>query len=169
MNTLKEIRTTGLHVQYYIICPRKLWLYDHGIELEHTNDQVLQGKNLHEKSYQCISNKEVLINNMIRIDLYGDYVGEVKSSSKMQEADFMQLKYYLYILKEMGIEKKGKIHYPKEKRVKEVELTNNDVNQLQDILKDIEFITTALVPPRAKKLPYCRKCAYFTFCWVSEE
>lgn len=42
-------------------------------------------------------------------------IREVKYSSKMKEADIMQVMYYLYYLKQKGVQKQGIINYPKEK------------------------------------------------------
>lgn len=35
---------TGTEFNYYNICRRKLWLFSHGIQMEHTSDNVLLGK-----------------------------------------------------------------------------------------------------------------------------
>ena len=170
MQDFNDIRTTGLQVQYYKVCQRKLWLHAHQISFEHESDQVLQGKILHEQSYNHKKNKEVMIENLIKIDLYDDhYVGEVKSSSKMEEADKMQLLYYLYVLKRYDIVRRGRLHYPKEKKIVEIELTPSDEKRLEGILVEIKDIIAGGKPPKAKRLPYCGKCAYYHFCWVGEE
>ena len=46
---------TGLHIQYYFVCHRKLWLFANGIQMEHTSDLVYEGKLIHETTYpqQC--------------------------------------------------------------------------------------------------------------------
>ena len=170
MQDFKEIRTTGLQVQYYKVCQRKLWLHAHQISFEHESDLVLQGKVLHEQSYNHKKSKEVMIENLIKIDLYDDdYIGEVKSSSKMQEADEAQLLYYLYILKQYDIIRKGRLHYPKEKKIEEIELTLAKEVELEEILRGIKEIIASNKPPKAKKYPYCGSCAYYQFCWVGEE
>ena len=75
-----DLKVTGLQVQYLKVCERKLWLHAHQIGFEDEYDKVQQGKVLHETSYQRKKSKEVLIDNLIRIDLLdGDYVGKVKS------------------------------------------------------------------------------------------
>jgi len=169
MQEITEIRATGLQVQYYVVCQRKLWLHTHQISFEQESDRVLEGKILHEQSYNHKKSKEVTIDNLIKIDLYDqDYVGEVKSSSKMHDADKAQLLYYLYILKQYGIKRKGRLHYPKEKKIEEIELTPSDEADLEKILTGIKEIAEANKPPKAKKLPYCTKCAYYHFCWVGE-
>lgn len=170
MVDFNEIKATGLQVQYYVVCQRKLWLHAHQISFEHESDRVLEGKVLHERSYNHKKSKEVMIDNLIKIDLYdGDYVGEVKSSSKMSEADRAQLLYYLYVLKQYGIERKGRLHYPKEKKIEEIELTSDKEVALIEILQGIKEIIASNKPPKAKKFPYCGKCAYYQFCWVGEE
>lgn len=163
-----ELKATGLSVQYYLVCHRKLWLYTHQIQFEQDSDKVLQGKVLHEQTYNKHENKEVLIDNLIKIDLFGDYVGEVKSSSRMQQSDRMQLLYYLYVLKQAGIDKVGKIHYPKEKKVEEVHLTNAAIEEVENVLIGIQVVKDKSTPPPLIKLPYCSKCAYYSFCWVGE-
>ena len=168
MNEFDQMKTSGLNVQYYFVCKRKLWLHHHQINFEQENVRVLQGKVLHENSYRRIKNKEVLIDQLIQIDLIDGYVGEVKSSRKMQNADTMQLLYYLYYLKNMGVIKKGKIHYPKEKIVEEIELTEEDEKKLDRILKEIQEIIHREKIPVLEKKPYCTKCAYYDFCWVGE-
>jgi len=165
-----DLKVTGLQVQYLKVCERKLWLHAHQIGFEDEYDKVQQGKVLHETSYQRKKSKEVLIDNLIQIDLMdGDYVGEVKSSSKMKEADQAQLLYYLFILDQMGIQRKGKIHYPKEKRVDELELTEQNKQEIPKWLAQIQKIILLEKPPIKKKLKYCTKCAYYSFCWVGEE
>ena len=55
---------------------------------------------MHENSYKRMKSKEVLVDDILKLDIIqGDYIREVKISSKMQEADEMQLYYYLYYLK----------------------------------------------------------------------
>lgn len=169
MVDFKEVKATGLQVQYYVVCKRKLWLYTHQISFEQDYDRVLEGKILHEQSYNRKKTKEVMIDQLIKIDLYDEkYVGEVKSSSKMWQADQAQLLYYLYVLKQYGINRKGRMHYPKEKKVEEITLEKEDEEYLERILVGIKEVISKNKPPKIKKLPYCIKCAYYQFCWVGE-
>lgn len=167
---LDELNVGGLQVDYYCICQRKLWLYSKGISMETTSDRVLQGTILHENSYTRSSNKEVLINNMIKLDIMDkDYIREVKISSKMFNADKMQLLYYLYILRKMGIEKKGTLNYVKEKRVEEVILGEEEEVAIEEILSGIKSILSLKYPPKVKKYPYCSKCSYYEYCYIKED
>lgn len=167
---LEIFKTQGVKLNYYYVCKRKLWLFDKGISMEHNSDRVLQGKVVHENSYTRANTKEVLIDNMIKIDILDkDYVKEVKISSKMEESDRKQLLYYLYYLKALGINKKGTINYVKEKKVEEIELTPQDEMEIEAALIDIKSILKKDKPPGAIKSPYCKKCAYYEFCYVKEE
>lgn len=164
------MKATGTQIHYFIVCKRKLWLSTHQISFEDESDYVLQGKILHETSYNRSKSREVLIDRLIKIDIMDDeYIGEVKSSSKMKKADRAQLLYYLYVLDQMGIKKKGKIHYPKEKKVEVIELIDKDYKKIKEWLRNISEIISKKNPPKKRRYPYCTKCAYYSFCWVGEE
>ncbi|MCD3276690.1 CRISPR-associated protein Cas4 [Clostridium botulinum] len=167
---LEKFKTQGIKVNYYYVCKRKLWLFSKGIALESSNDRVMSGKIIHENSYNRKKNKEVLIDNLLRLDIMDkDYVREVKITSKMPLPDRMQLLYYLFYLKNMGINKKGSINYVKEKQTEEIELTDSMEEKIKNTLIDINNIINLNKPPKLKKLPYCTKCAYYQFCYVEEE
>lgn len=167
---LERFKTQGVKVNYYYVCKRKLWLYSKGISLEDNNDRVMSGKIIHEKSYMRKKNKEVLIDDILRIDILDkDYVREVKITSKMPVPDKMQLMYYIFYLKEIGINKKGCINYVKEKRTEEIELNYEMEKEIKNTLIDIDRIINDSKPPKLKKLPYCTKCAYYEFCFAGEE
>jgi len=111
------LKTNGIKINYLHVCERKLWLFDRGIGMEQTSDKVLLGKLLGEYSYPREETRDVMIDNLIRIDILDDEtIREVKYSNKLAEADRIQLLYYLYYLKRLGIEKKGIINYPKMRR-----------------------------------------------------
>lgn len=167
---LEGLKVQGVKINYFFICKRKLWLFDKGITMEQHNDRVLAGKLIHEDSYSRAKNKEILIDNLLQLDIIdGEYVREVKISSKMQQADQMQLYYYLYYLKSMGIEKKGKLNYVKERRQEELILTEDKEAEVESVLLDIKKLTEEDKPPKTIKLSYCSKCAYYEFCFSQEE
>lgn len=166
---MEDLKVQGIKFNYYYVCKRKLWLFDKGISMEHNSDRVLQGKVVHENSYTRASHKEMLIDDKIKIDIIeGDTVKEVKISSKMKKSDEMQLLYYLFYLKTLGIRKKGTINYVKERRIEEVELTEEKEEEVKNTLLDIKALLSESKPPKVIKLPYCTKCAYFEFCYVKE-
>lgn len=166
---VEEFKTQGIKVNYYFICKRKLWLFDKGITMEEKNDRVLQGKNLHEIAYPRQKTKEVLIDDIIKVDIMEeDNIKEIKISSKMWLADKMQIAYYLYYLDYLGIKKTGTINYVKEKRIEEIKLTDELKRQIEETLIDIKNIVSMKKPPEFQKLPYCKKCAYYEFCYAKE-
>src|SRR5690625_1457396 len=160
----------GIHIQYFFICKRKLWLYAKNLGLEEDDERVIDGKLLHKRSYQQSQRKELYVDEGFKIDaLDGEYVREVKLSSKMTESDKYQLLFYLYQLKKRGLHKKGLVSYTKEKKTKEVILTKDDEDKLDKIEMSILNLTSQNVPPKLVKKPYCRSCAYFDFCFADEE
>lgn len=165
---LERFKTQGVKVNYYYVCKRKLWLFSKGIAMEDTSDRVLSGKIIHEDSYKR-KNKEILIDDILKLDILDkEYVREVKISSKLSEPDRMQLYYYLFYLKKLGITKKGSINYVKEKKVEEIELTPDIEEVIMNTLKDIKQITCNNKAPMVERLPYCTKCAYYEFCFVKD-
>lgn len=166
----ESLKVQGIKVNYYFICKRKLWLFDKGIAMEDNSDRVLHGKIVHENSYSRSNNhKEKLIDNIIKLDIIeNETVKEVKLSSKMKTSDRMQILYYLFYLKQMGITKKGTINYVKEKKIEEVELTEESEKTIKETLIKINNLLKELKPPMVEKLPYCKKCAYYEFCYVKE-
>lgn len=157
----------GLHMQYYIVCQRKLWLYSKQIGFETEHERVIEGTLLHEKAY-ARKEKELEIGDAVIDVMDSEFVQETKLSSKMQKADEWQLLYYLYLLKQRGIEKRGKIAYTKEKKVVEVELTEEKEKQVKKHIATIYQIIESDIAPKFKKLPYCKNCAYYDFCFVLE-
>lgn len=129
-------------------------------------EKVLLGKLLGEHSYPREDKKEMLIDNLINIDIVGDYeIREIKYSNRLAHADRIQLLYYLYYLKQFGIEKRGVINYPKMKKREEVLLTADAEKEVEQSLVRVRDILRMDKPPQLKKLPYCTKCAYYEFCW----
>ena len=167
MFDIKEMYITGTQVNYYFICKTKLWLFSHNIGFEHESDSVLLGLFLHDTFYNN-SKKEIVIGS-IGIDFIRKNNGileihEVKKSDKMEKADYYQILYYLYYLNQLGIKARGILNYPSSKKTLLVELTEENQKEIEKILNDIENIVKGNFPkPTYKK--YCKKCAYYEFCW----
>jgi len=126
------------------------------------------GRILHENVYKR-DKKEISASNM-KIDLikrrYGKLiVGEIKKSSRFELPAKMQLAFYLYRLKKQGIEIKGELLIPKEKKRIEIELTSPLENELKAAFKEIKEIIIKDRPPEPQKIRWCRNCAYNEFCW----
>ncbi|QZT37677.1 CRISPR-associated protein Cas4 [Halosquirtibacter xylanolyticus] len=161
---------TGTHFQYYYVCHRKLWLFSHDIHLEQNSEIVYDGKLLHEQSYLQRSSRyqEVSIEG-IKVDYYDRKKGvihELKRSKKMEEAHVWQLKYYLYVFQSVGIDAKyGLLEYPKLRETKEIMLSDNDREEIEQKKEDIVRICEQDRCPDTIGLPYCKKCAYYDFCY----
>jgi len=167
---LQNFKVQGIKMNYFFICKRKLWFFSRGITMEKESDRVLQGSIIHENSYQKFEDKEILIDDILKIDiLEDDFIGEVKISSKMIEADKMQILYYLYYLKQLGIEKDGILFYVKEKKKEYLTLTDSLSKQIEQALIEIKKIISMDKPPNVQDLPYCKKCAYYELCFSGED
>ena len=88
---------TGLMVNYYFLCKRKLWLASRKINMESESDLVGIGKAIDENTYAG-EKHNFFIEDFANIDyLKNNTVYEVKKSDKMLEPAIMQVKYYLYL------------------------------------------------------------------------
>lgn len=160
----------GVDLAYYIVCKRKLWLYKKGIGMESESDRVLEGSILHENSYPRLNKKEILIDGAFKIDaIDGEFVREIKLSSKLEESDKMQMLFYLYQLYLRGIKKKGLISYTKERKTVEVLLTEENNRKVQKAIAEVYQIIDRNTPPPLMKLRYCKSCAYYPFCFSRED
>ncbi len=122
MHPSNSLIFTGTQVNYYFVCKRKLWMFSRQLNQEQSSDTVALGKLLHETSY-ARKRKEIEI-GPIKIDfLKGCEVHEIKKSKKIEKAHEWQLLYYLWFLKQKGIDAKGMIDYPLLKQRVEAVLT----------------------------------------------
>lgn len=163
-----SIKISPTLLWYYYICPREVWLQSHQINPDEQNDLLDQGRLIHETTYDR-NKKEVQIEGA-KFDLIrrkdGEYlIGEIKKSSKFIQSAKMQLAYYLYLLKDKGIEAKGEILIPKEKEKIQVELTPELETEILQTLDLIRGLIVQEKPPLPTRIHYCAKCAYKEFCW----
>ncbi|MFT9848915.1 CRISPR-associated protein Cas4 [Aneurinibacillus sp. REN35] len=166
---MQEQAIGGVDLHYYALCKRKLWLYKHGITMEQESDRVMEGAILHEQSYGRIETREILIDDAFKIDLIdGDYVREIKLSSRMTNADRLQMLFYLYQLDNRGVKKKGLISYTKERRTEEILLGEEEKQEVAKAIAEVYQVIEKSQPPRLKPLPYCKSCAYYSFCYAGE-
>jgi CRISPR-associated exonuclease Cas4 len=165
---------TGTHFNYYQVCKRKLWLFSNGISMEHNSDLVYEGKLIHETSYpQRPERYEELEIDGCKIDFYdarNKIVHEIKKSDKMETAHEWQVKYYIYVLEQNGIEGvKGILEYPAIRHTSEVLLTDADREKIIEIRKDIFRIIEDEKCPPVINSKICGRCSYYEFCYVEEE
>ena len=79
-----------------------------------------------------------------------------------------QLLFYLYQLKRRGLIRKGLVSYTKEKKTEEVILTKENEREIEELEVKIQDILQSETAPKLERKPYCRRCAYFDFCYASE-
>ena len=159
---------TGLMVYYYEVCKRKLWYFTNDIQLEENNSNVILGKLLEENSYTRDA-KKINIDGVINIDFIRSkkILHEIKKSNSIEPASILQVQYYLYYLEKKGlVGLKGILDYPLLKQTVEVNLTDSDRENLENIIIGIKEILRKESPPTLEKKNICKKCAYFDLCFV---
>ena len=159
---------TGLMVYYYEVCKRKLWYFVNEIQLEENNSNVILGKLLEENTYTR-DEKKINIDGVINIDFICSkkILHEIKKSNSIEPASLLQVQYYLYYLEKKGlIGLKGILDYPFVKQTVEVNLTDKDRENLDNIIIGIKEILRKESPPALEKNGICKKCAYFDLCFV---
>jgi len=163
------MKLTGNLINSYLICPRKAWLYAHEVNPYGDNVYLEIGALIGQESYKR-EKKEISLPGM-KIDLVkkkdGDtVVAEIKKSSKGKDAARTQLLFYLYNLEKKGVNVKGELLFPKERKKEEVVLTDSKRKELEEILTRLEKLIQEDIPPLPVKIPFCRGCAYNEFCWA---
>ena len=159
---------TGLMVYYYEVCKRKLWYFTNNIQLEENNSNVILGKLLEENTYTR-DEKKINIDGVINIDFIRSkkILHEIKKSNSIEPASILQVQYYLYYLEKKGlVGLKGILDYPLLKQTVEVNLTDSDRENLENIIIGIKEILRKESPPTLEKKNICKKCAYFDLCFV---
>lgn len=164
---------TATHVNLYHVCHRELWLHAHEVRMEHTSDTVSEGKLIHETAYpqRAERYREVVLAG-VKIDFYdpqAKVVHEIKKSNKVEAAHLAQVKYYLYILEQNGVEgATGLLEYPTLRKTETVELTPTDRAAIVNWLGEITHLISSSVCPPLLHKPICKSCSYYDFCYVGE-
>ncbi|HEY8390898.1 MAG TPA: CRISPR-associated protein Cas4 [Clostridia bacterium] len=161
------MKITGLMVNYYCLCQRKLWLCFHKINMENESELVNIGKVIDESTYED-EKHNFFIEDLANIDyLKNNTVYEIKKSDKMLESAIMQVKYYLYLLKERGLKNiKGKINVPLSKKSIDVFLDDEGIQEIEKCLAEIEKILNYKLPPQTLESKICKSCAYYELCFI---
>ena len=164
---------TGTHFNYYHVCKRELWLFANGINMEHTNDTVYDGKLIHEGSYpQRTERYEEISIEGIKVDYFDAkrrVIHEIKRSDKVEKAHEWQLKYYIYVFERNGIDGcSGLLEYPTIRKTMRVDLTEEDREEIKRMEQEIvQIIESEDCPPLNKKR-ICKSCSYYDFCFTTE-
>ena len=158
------------HITYYHLCHRKLWLHHRGMRQEDNSQAVGEGKLIGKQSYARRASRWRELNlGFLKIDHFDPKekrIREVKKSPKLEHAHVAQVQYYLYVLEQAGIERAtGVVEYPKQRRSREVELTDEVRREIEGWEAEIERIVALEQCPELVKKAYCRNCAYRDFCF----
>lgn len=167
------MQVTATLIQYYFFCQRQMWLHANDIRMETGYDSVEEGNLIHEQSYPQRSAKyEELQIGSIKIDYYdakNRVVHEIKKSSKAIATYHWQVKYYLFVLEQNGIEGvTGILEIPKERKTEEIYLSEPDREQIRELLVEIPQIIDGEKCPEVINKPKCKNCSYFDFCYAGE-
>ncbi|MDK2856488.1 MAG: CRISPR-associated exonuclease Cas4 [Bacillota bacterium] len=159
----------GTLIWYYTVCHRQVWLMARHLTPDEQDDNVVLGRFIHENAYRR-DKHEILVGN-IKIDLVrgargNTLVGEIKKSSRAEESARLQLKYYLYVLKQYGVDLKGMLYFPEEKRNEIVELDEEGIKEVEMAIAGVKRVVSMPVPDPPKRVRWCRRCAYAEFCWA---
>lgn len=164
---------SGTEISYLASCKRRLWLFQHGIQLEKFSDLVQQGRLLEEYAYGRRKKKfQGLAVARIKIDyldVQNKTVREIKRSPIFEKAHIWQLKYYLYVLSQYGFKEwTGILEYPRFHQTQTVKLTPEDIPVLESMMAEIIQIRSSPTCPEVINKPFCKKCAYYEFCYSDE-
>ncbi|MBO8159470.1 CRISPR-associated protein Cas4 [Thermosyntropha sp.] len=164
-----DFNITGTMIWYYYICPRQVWLMSHGLEPDQDDENIRIGRLIGKIAYER-EKKEVDITtgkfDILRTEKGRLVVGEIKKSSRFVESASKQLLFYLLQLKEMGIEAKGELLIPEERKKIEINLGEKEEREIREAMANIEKIALENFPPLPQKNKYCKNCAYAEFCWA---
>lgn len=138
--------------------------------MEDNSEDVRIGRVIHELKLKDDKNTEIMIEN-IRVDkLTKDYLEELKKSDADVEAVKWQTLYYLKVLKDKGIERRGKIVFHEKKKQDKktiyLDLTVELEWELLKIIQEIEDYITNPIPKPAVLNKKCKRCSYYEYCFI---
>lgn len=160
----------GTLVNYYFHCKRQCYLHGNNINLEDNSESVKIGKAIHEQKKEESKNSEIAIEN-IKIDkISSEYLTEIKKSDADINAAKWQLLYYLKVLQDKGIYRKGKLEFVEKNKTKTkimyFELNENIENELKVYISNIKELILSDEIPEVLNKPKCKKCAYYEYCYI---
>lgn len=163
------MKINGSIINYYVHCKRQCWLHGNRINLEDNSELVKIGKAIHEvKSFE---NKDTEISiDSIKIDrLTKDYLTEIKKSDADVEASKWQLIYYLKVLRDKGIKRKGKLEFIEKNKFKKtmiIKLDEDTLIKLDEMINEIQILLLSNDIPIIEYRPTCKKCSYYEYCYI---
>ncbi len=160
----------GTLMNYYFHCKRQCYLHGNRLNLEDNSEKVQIGKAIHELKAAESDNTEISIDHIKLDKLTKEYLTEVKKSDADVEAAKWQLIYYLYILKQKGIVRKGKLEFVEKnktpKKTVVFELDEQLEEELLIYVNEIEELLQQENVPEPINKAGCKKCAYYEYCYI---
>lgn len=164
------MQINGTLINYFFHCKRQCYLHGNRLNLEDNSELVRIGRAIHEVRAEKKDNTELAIEN-IRLDrLTAEYLTEIKKSDADLEACKWQLYYYLKVLKDKGIVRKGKLEFEEKNKTGRsfvtLELGEEQEQKLEKICVQIEELLQSDRIPEVKDKKGCKKCAYYEYCFI---
>jgi CRISPR-associated exonuclease Cas4 len=166
---MEEIHVTGTEISYLYICPRKLWLFRHGIKMENENTHVQLGKLIQEETFSRHP-KEIPLGDIGVIDwaeLPKGIIHETKKGKCPKDGEIAQTRYYLWWLRKHNVDVRHCIiHYPKIRKTQKLDWEDGMEMSVKRDLEAVVKIIKKRTPPDFVKLPWCKSCAYEEYCSI---
>jgi len=163
------VTVTGTMVNYFFHCKRQCWLFANRVNLEDNSEDVHIGRVMHEIRKEEGKNDSEIAIESIKVDSISDeYVTEIKKSDADITAAKWQLIFYLKILKDKGIERKGRLEVAEKnkqsKKYHTYELTTDLEKELEEVISNVEKLVISQQVPLVERNNKCKKCAYYEYC-----
>ncbi len=163
------MKVNGTLMNYYFHCKRQCYLHGNRLNLEDNSEEVSIGRAMHE-ARNSNDNTEVALDNIKLDKLTSEYLTEVKKSDADFQAAQWQLLFYLKVLKEKNILRKGKLEFIEknkcDKKVYFLELDEEKESKLNQYIFEIEELLLREEVPKACYQSSCKKCAYYEYCFI---
>ena len=158
---------SGTTVHYYVTCKREAWLYAHKILADQSDENILMGKVLSEIKEKDLHQFPFSNLKFDKISKErGHYlVTEYKKSFKNPEGAKMQLLFYMYLLKKNLKLKKINGKVVSGKKTIYVEGNEKNMRMMEKLIDEIVAFISNPLPPKPKKISFCRKCGYRDYCF----
>lgn len=164
------MKVNGTLVNYYFHCKRQCYLHGNRINLEDNSEIVKIGKSIHESKSEESKNTEISIDNIKLDKLTSEYLTEIKKSDADIEAAKWQLIFYLKVLKNKGILRKGKLECieknKSDKKVLYYDLNEDIEVELEKYIKEIETLLECDTIPDVLNKAKCKRCVYYEYCYI---
>lgn len=164
------MKVNGTLVNYYFHCKRQCYLHGNRLNLEDNSEVVKIGKAIHESKAEEGKNTEISIDNIKLDKLSSEYLTEIKKSDADVEAAKWQLLFYLKILKDKGIHRKGKLEFIEknktDRKILYLELDEDTEEELNKYVKEIEELIEKDYIPKTLNKAKCKKCSYYEYCYI---